>query len=244
MAILTPDGGQSSVAMAGYATSYFINKILTEMPAAPDTLVASKLDDCLRDFYTNTGAWREVIGPYNLVAGREDVFLNPVDQYSQVQTVLDVWLFPATPGGNQEQHLGVSNKKLFGLTPAPAPLWYWMESPDHMHVYPAPPTNLGQILFVYAIKLPLTNTTRLPTIAITHHSDALMWGTLSRLCMMPKKPWSDKDAAAEYMKLYRRECLRARDFANRSYSKSTPPWRYPGFAGRNNHGTSVWGVRG
>lgn len=244
MAIITPDGGQSSVVLAGNDTSYIVNKILLEQPAAPDSLVAAKLDDTLRDFYTNSGAWREVIGPYNLVAGREDVFLNPVDQYSQLQYVLDVYLYPSTPGGTQELHLGVSPCKLYNITPAPAPMYYWMETPDHMHIYPAPPTNLGQILYIYAILLPLTNTTRLPNIAITHHLDALMWGTLARLCRMPKKPWSDKDAAAEYQKMFNREKLRWRDVANRSYSKATPPWRFPSFAGRNNHGTSVWGVRG
>lgn len=244
MAILTPDGGQSSVVQAGAATSYIVNKILTEMPAVPDTLVASKLDDVLRDFYTNSGAWREDIGPYNLVQGREDVFVNPVDQYSQAQYVLEAWLFPSLPGSNQQVFLRPSPRKLFGLTPAPAPSVYWMETPDHMHIYPAPPTSLGQILFLRCIMLPMTNTTRLPNIAITHHLDALMWGTLGRLCMMPKKPWSDDKAAEMYEKKYRREVLRWRDVANRSYSNATPPWRYPGFAGRNNHGTSVWGVRG
>jgi hypothetical protein len=244
MAILTPDGGQSSVVLNGAATSFLVNKIILEMPAAPDTLVASKLDDTLREFYTNSGAWREVIGPYNLVANREDVWVNPVDQFSQAQYVLDVWIYPSTPGGNQQQRLGVSNTKLYGVTPAPYPLWYWMETPDHMHLYPSPPTNLGQVLYMLAIMLPLTNTTRLPNMAITHHQDALIWGTLARLMMMPKKPWTDVDAAREYGKMYKRETLRWRDVANRSYSKSTPPWKFPGFAGRNNHGTSVWGVRG
>lgn len=244
MAILTPDGGQSSVVLAGTATSYIVNKILLEMPAAPDTLVAAKLDDCLRDFYTNSGAWREVIGPYNLVNGREDVFINPVDQYSQCQAVLDVWLFPSVAGGNDTQFLRPSPRKLYGVNPAPNPLWYWMETPDHMHVYPTPPSNLGQILFVLAIMLPLTNTTRLPNMAITHHLDALMWGTLWRLTMMPKKPWTDVGASQNYARMYKREMLRLRDLANRSYSKATPEWRFPSFAGRNNHGTSVWGVRG
>lgn len=244
MAILTPDGGQSSVVLAGTATSYIVNKILTEMPAAPDTLVASKLDDTLRDFYTNSGAWREVIGPYNLVSGREDVFVNPVDQYSQCQYVKEAWLFPSVAGGNDTQFLRPSPRKLYGVNPAPNPLWYWMETPDHMHVYPTPQSNLGQILFILAIMLPLTNTTRLPNMAITHHLDALMWGCLARLTMMPKKPWTDVGASQNYQKMYRREVLRWRDVANRSYSNATPDWRYAPFAGRNNHGTSVWGVRG
>lgn len=244
MAILMPDGGQSSVVLNGQDTSYIALKVAQEFPAAPDTLIQSKLSDVLRDFYTNAGAWREVIGPYSLSAGREVIFLNPVDQYSQLQYVLQAWLFPSVAGGNSEQYLRPSDHKLFGVNPAPSPLWYWMETPDTMHVYPVPQTNLGQVLFVNAIMLPLVNTPRLPNMAITHHFDALWFGVLARMYMMPNKPWTSLPLAAQYRKDYRREMLRWRDVANRSYSSATPQWRYPSFAGRNNHGGSIWGVRG
>lgn len=228
----------------GQDTTFLQQKIALEFPAAPDTLIASKLADTLREFYTDSGAWREVIGPYSLTANRETVFLNPVDQYSQLQYVLEAWIFPSTPGGTDRQYLRPSPRKLVGVDRSPQPLWYWMENPDTMHLYPVPPSNLGQVLYVYGVMLPLINTPRLPNMAITHHQDALVWGTLARMYRMAKKPWTDAALAAQHQSLFRREVLRWRDVANRAYSNATPTWRYPSFAGRNNHGTSVWGVRG
>lgn len=248
MAIITLDGGQSSAALAGQGTTFLLQKIAGEMPAAPDPVIQSKLSDTIREFYTDSGAWREVIGPYNLGQNQQYIDINPVDQYSQFQYVLNARIFPSIPGGNQEQPLRPTPRRLFGLNytqPGPYPLWYWMETPTRMWLYPYPQTSLGKCLWLYGILLPLVNTPVLPPMALTHHLDGLMSGTLSRLFRMPKKPWTDKEGAMEHDKIYRREKLKARDLANRSYSNATPPWHYPSFAGRNsNHGTSVWGVRG
>lgn len=246
MAIVMPDGGQSSTALNGKSTDFLMNKIILDMPTAPDALVASKLSDTLRDFYTNAGAWRELIGPYRISPGRDTVFVNPVDQYSQFQYVLEAFIFPSITGGNQRQPLRPITRKILG-NDVGLPLWYWMENPTTMRLYPVPDTAhvTGQVLWLYGILQPLINTTRLPDISITHHQDALCWGTLARLHMMPQKPWTDKGAAQEYAKMYKREVLRWRDVANRSYSNATPRWQYPSFAGRNtNHGTSQWGARG
>lgn len=247
MALVTLDGGQSSAALAGQGTTFIQQKITGDFPAAPDSLIASKLSDTIREFYTNTGAWREVIGPYNIGALQPALDINPVDQYSQFQYVLNAFLFPSSPGSNQEQPLRPTARRLFGLnydTPGPYPLWYWMETPTRMHLYPRPQAALGQCLWLYGILIPLVNTPILPPIAVTHHLDALMWGTLARLYRMPKKPWSDPTEAQENQRMYKKECLRWRDVANRSYTNATPPWRFPSFAGHNNHGTSQWGVRG
>lgn len=247
MALVTLDGGQSSAALAGQGTTFIQMKIQGECPAVPDSVIASKLSDTLRDFYTTSGAWREVIGPYNLSALQGELDINPVDQYSQFAFVLNSFIFPSVPGGNQTQPMRPSARRLFGLSfsnPGPYPLWYWMETPSRMHLFPPPQTNLGQVLWVYGILIPLVNTPVLPPIAITHHLDALMSGTLQRLYRMPKKPWTDKDAAMEHSRIYRKEWRLARDLANRSYTNATAPWTFPSFAGRNNHGTSQWGVRG
>lgn len=241
MAIVTPNGGSSSVALNGISTTYLANKIITEAPGIPDALVGSKLYDVLREFYTNAGAWRERIGPYTVRAGRPILYLNPIDQYSQFQYVLEAHIYPSSPGGNQKQPLRPSAVPLQG-TDVGMPLWYWMTDPTTMNVYPTPDKDYP--VWAFGILLPLINTPRLPDIATTHHADAIMYGVLARLFRMPQKPWTDQKLSAMYMKDYRREMLRWRDVANRGYTNAIPQWRYPSFAGRNNHGTSVWGVRG
>lgn len=247
MAIVTLDGGQSSAAIGGQGTTFIQQKVQGEFPAAPDSLIQSKLADCIRDFYTTTAAWREVIGPYNIAANQQTLDINPVDQYSQFQYLLGAFLFPSTPGSNQTQPIKPLSRRPFGLmfsNPGPYPLWYWMETPSRMWLYPQPAAALGRSLWLYGALLPLVNTPVLPPIAITHHLDALMSGTIHRLCRMPKKPWTDKDAAEEHRRIYVKEQRKARDLANRSYSNATAPWCYPSFAGRNNHGVMTWGVRG
>lgn len=252
MALVTLDGGQSSAALAGQGTIFIQQKITADFPAAPDNLIASKLSDTIREFYTNTGAWREVIGPYNVGALQQNLDINPVDQYSQFQYVMGAFLFPSSPGSNQQQPMRPLPRRPFGLnfqTPGPYPLWYWMENPTRMWLYPQPQAALGRALWLYGILVPLVNTPVLPPIAITHHLDALMWGTLARLFRMPKKPWSDPTEAQENQRMYKKECLRWRDVANRSYSNATAPWRFPSFAGTynnqgNGQGGMQWGVRG
>lgn len=240
MALITPDGGASSVALNGVSTTYLTNKIVMEAPGMPDALVASKLFDVLREFYTNAGAWRERIGPYKVKPNRNVVYVNPVDQYSQFQYVLEAHLYPF-PGANQKQPLRPTPTPLQG-TDVGTPLWYWMTDPTTLNLYPTP--TAAADLYIYGILLPLINTPKLPDISTTHHADALMWGTLARLFKMPNKPWTDQKLSAEYQREFRREMLRFRDVANRGYTNAIPQWRYPSFAGRNNHGTSVWGVRG
>jgi hypothetical protein len=241
MALVTPDGGASSVSLNGLSTTFITNKVIMEAPGLPDSLVNSKLSDVIREFYTNSGAWRERIGPYTIKNGVANLMVNPVDQYSQFQYVLEAHIYPSTPGGNQKQPLRPTPTPLQGNDTG-MPLWYWMDTPSSMNFYPIPNANFS--LYVYGILLPLINTPRLPDISTTHHLDALMWGTLARLYAMPGKPWTNAKAAQEYRREYNREMLRWRDVANRGYTNAIPRWRFPNFAGRNNHGTSVWGVRG
>lgn len=239
MALVTLDGGQSSVTLNGISTSFLVNKALIELPGAPDTLVQSVLQDVLREFYTISGGWREVIGPFWLRANVTTIYLNPVDQFSQLQTVLAAWLYPSVVGGNSRQFLTPNSRMVQGTDKAATPATYWMTQPDVMNVYPIPDGSFTQpCLYVYGTILPLINTTRLPQIAVTHHFTGLIAGILARMYRMPKKPWSDKDAAAEQQKIYIQERRRARQFANQGFSIGESPWRFPHFAGRGIHGSA------
>jgi hypothetical protein len=237
MALVTLDGvGQSSSAIAGQSTTYIVNKIISRSPAIPDSLVNSELQDTLRHFYTMSTAWRDIVGPYNVSKGvggaSNPLQLNPVDQYKQVQFVLNVYLYPTATGGNFPQALIGSARMLIGPDVSPPARWF-MIRPDLMQIYPIPDKNYGATLYVYAVLLPVVNTTRLPNIAITQHLDALMWGTMARLYRMKGKPWSDPVAAGDYHQMYNKEILLARDQANRAYSGVDTPARFPPFAPRH-----------
>lgn len=239
MAILLPNGGQSSSAVNGQSTTFITDKIIMQLPAAPDTLVNSVLSDVLREFYTNTGAWREIVGPYPVMEQIDSVDLNPVDQYSQVQYVLQAWLYPYPTGAsNTRQFLAPSTRKVFAQVPG-LPSSYFMERPDKLHFGPVPDQDYGDLLWVYAIMLPLVSTTQLPNISTTHHLDALQFGVLERLLRMPSRPWTNMKLSAEYHNLYSKEKRRAQDVANRSFTAADAPQRFPGFAGRYQDGSQT-----
>jgi hypothetical protein len=116
-----------------------------------------------------------------------------------------------------------------------------MIKPDVAQLYPIPNTTYGPIFYAYAVVIPVVNTTQLPNIAVTHHLDALMWGTMARLYRMKGKPWSDPERAQEYQLMYRQEVKMHRDQANRAYSGADTPMRIPNFAPRRIIG-SPWAV--
>lgn len=235
MALITLDGGQSESAINGQSVDYFVQKAIIDCPGAPETLVESKLQDVLRAFYTDSTAWRQFCGPFKVVQGRQEVQLNPVDQYTQLQYVLGAYLYPSVAGGNAKQYLKASPRLFVGADTG-TPAAFFMLTPDTMQMFPTPNETLGQVLYVYGVCTPLINTPRLPNISTTHHFDAIMAGLLSRLYAMPNKPWSSKESSKDYDRFYKQCLSRFRDEANRAYSSAEAPFRFPTFANNGSQG--------
>jgi hypothetical protein len=230
MAVITLDGGASSAQLGGQTITYVAQMVAQQISGAPDTLIQSQLTRVLNDFYTRSTAWRAEIGPYAVIAGQPLVRLNPVDQNTRLQFVLEAYLQPFE-GSDTPQPIHPSVRPFQGGSPAP-PRRFYMQVPDQMLLYPIPDKTYGNILMVYGALVPTTLAAILPDMSYTHHADALIWGTMARLYMMPKKPWSDKELAAQYQKQYRQEILLYRDQANRGYGPANTGFRYPPFAGR------------
>lgn len=230
MAIVTLDGGQSSAALGGQTILYVSQFVAQQIPGAPDTLIQSMLTRILNDFYTRSTAWRANVGPYNVVGGIDRVDLNPVDQNTRLQFVLGAYLFPFN-GAQDPLTLFPSTRQFLGGTAAP-PSRYYMQQPDQMILYPKPDQSYGNILFAYAALVPTSLAAILPDQSYTQHVDALIWGTMSRLYLMSKRPWSDKELGMMFEKKYRQEILLYRDLANRGYGPADTGFRFPSFAGR------------
>jgi hypothetical protein len=104
-----------------------------------------------------------------------------------------------------------------------------MQAPDQLLLYPIPDRSYGEILFVYASLVPTATSVMLPNYAYTQHVDGLQYGTMARLFEMKKRPWSDKEAAERYRKMFRMEILMARDIANRGYGPADTSFKFPRF---------------
>jgi len=231
VAIVTLDGGQSAAGAAGQTALYIRQLLQQQLPGCPDALVDSQLQLVLRDFYSFTTAWRDVIGPYSINANQDTVNLNPVDQNRQVQFALKAWIYPLF-GGNARQFLTPAVRKVIGNDKDLPSTWF-MQDPSTLVFYPVPDKTYGRALFVYASLIPTALAAQLPVITFTHHLDAILFGTLARLYRMPQKPWTDKALSMSYEKDYKRHRLTWRDVAERNYSPADAPMCYPPFAGRS-----------
>lgn len=238
MPIVTIDGGQSASAVAGQTLQYLGAIAAQQLPGAPDTLIQSQLVLTLRDFYTRSTSWRAVVGPYTVTVGKQNTYLNPVDQDTEVQFVLQAYLYPTPPGSNQKQILPPSTRLLLTNVPGP-PTSHFMVTPDTLVVQPVPDQTYGSVLYTYAALKPTAGATNLPNIAFTHHLDGILAGLFERMYRMPKKPWTDKDLAARYGTTYRREILTARDFAERGYGSADIAFVYPSFATSRMQGSQL-----
>lgn len=234
MAIVTQSPqSQSSAVINGQSVEYFTQQLQQHCAGLPDSLANSVFMNVVREFYYKSTGWREILGPLTLSQGQNILYLNPVDSYSQVHLVLDLFAYPDFTGGNTPRYLHPAPRQKFGADTGP-PTQYYMQVPDEAVLYPVPAQNYGQIMYAYCIMMPVINAAQLPNFSVTHHFDGLFYGSLYRLCSMPNKPWTVKDAAMlrDWRSTYRREIAMARDIANRSWSKTDTPFTFPNFAGR------------
>ena len=228
MAIVTLDGGQSSKALGGQVIEYITNLVLMQIPGAPDQLVTAQLAQVLRDFYMKSTAWREDLGPYAVRQNQNLVKLNPVDQNSRLQFVMDAWLYPYE-GANLPNQLIVLTRQPYGGEVNP-PTRYYMKEMDQLYLYPTPDKDYGKIIYVRGALVPLSTAAVLPDVSYTHHLDALQYGVLARMHAMTKKPWSDKVLAQQYRKDYVKQIMMFRDIAERGNGPADTPFQYPRFA--------------
>ncbi|MGA3250360.1 MAG: hypothetical protein ABSD12_19765 [Paraburkholderia sp.] len=234
MAIVTQTGGQSSVVVNGQSLEFIVQQVLQMMAGCPDALANNILQNVLRDFYSKSTGWREVLGPYYIASGVATIAYNPVDQYSQVDRVLAAFLYPDTTGAYTPRGLHIRAREKFSNIPN-APSGYYVDYPNgNIILDPTPDQNYGAILQIYASLTPVINAGQLPAIAINKHFDGLFYGTLARLGEMPNKPWSVKNMQMlnEWKRTYARERNLARDFAERGYGSADMMRPYPNFAGR------------
>jgi len=229
MPIVTIDGGQSSSAVAGRTLQYLGAIAAQQLPGAPDTLIQSQLVLVLRHFYTESTGWRGVVGPYSVTIGKQNTFLNPVDQDTEVQFVLEAYLYPTPNGGSQKQSLPPSTRLVLTNVPGP-PTTHFMVTPDTLVIQPVPDQTYGAVLYVFAALKPTAGAVNLPDIAFTHHLDGILAGLFERMYRMPKKPWTDEKASARYGQQYKTEIAKWRDFAIRGQGSADVPFVYPAFA--------------
>lgn len=226
MATVTCDGAPENTANCGETLDVWMKALLTRLPGAVPATVRCELQAAVREFYMQSSAWRDTIGGYRLRAGQNLVFLNPVDAYANVKHVLGAYL---DFGGGDRYELKKLVRPPVG-TDQERPRAYYPVEPYTLQLYPTPLTDYGRVLYVYAALVPAVGAERLPQIAVSHHFEPILYGSLSRLYGMPNKPWSNPELGLYFERQFRRRIAQARDEANRGHTNADAPWRFPFFA--------------
>jgi hypothetical protein len=103
-----------------------------------------------------------------------------------------------------------------------------------VNLQPAP-DQLYPIL-LELITQPILGTQYLPDELGVEYTEALGYGALSWLLMQPGNAWTDKQGAAEYQELFRREMVSARIKAAYDWTPNNKWWANPGFASGQGRG--------
>lgn len=243
MPVVSVDAAQSSSAVAGRTAQYIGAIAAQQLPAAPDSLIQSQLWLVLRHFYTESTGWRAPIGPYPIVAGIQNIYINPYSQDAQIQHVLQVYLYPfPSAASNTRQWLPPATQQILTNVPGP-PSSHFMIDGQTLQLQPTPDQNYGNVLYIIGTLCPTSGNTNLPDITFTHHLDGILSGLFQRLYRMPNKPWTSMELSKEYGREYKRAILDARDFAIRGQGSADIQFVFPAFGNsRMQSRTTQFGV--
>lgn len=221
------DAAGTTTANDGYTLEMWLQPLRVRCMSATEAVLLSELQAAVREFYLQSNAWREQIGPYSVFSDRDLVWLNPVDLYSNVNYVHAVWLQIPDRGRIE---LAPVTQRITEVKTDTYPSTYQCTDPYVLRLWPQATANLGMVLYADVTLVPLPDAQRLPNIAVSHHFDAILEGTMARLLAIPNKPWTDPIMSMRYAQLFRRKCIQFRGQAAQSYMRTDAPWRFPSFA--------------
>jgi hypothetical protein len=226
MTTIACDGAGAGTANCGLTLDKWMKAITSRVAGAPAALMRCELEAALHDFYHRSTAWREVVGPLQVTANQQYLWLNPIDLYADMQHIFGVHMII----NGCRIDLQPLHTRYPGEMPAGDPRAFFCAEPYTLELFPTPKTTLGKVLYVEGAMAPIAGTERLPEVAASHHFDGILSGALYRLYAMPQKPWSNPALAIAHEREFRRRIFVARDQATRGHSGLDTPMWFPKWA--------------
>lgn len=181
------------------ALAAFHDLLMPELPGCSVAMVNLHLRETAREFCMKTSAWRQTLTAIDLVAAQASYALvTPTD--SEVVRITQVT-------ANSELLWRDSDADVIGDTQSADPKYLRDEPPftliDTLATITlvtdeVPTASVTAGLTVIAALKPTATAATLPDFLFTQYSDAMRYGTLSRLMVMGKKPWGDRPLAIAY----------------------------------------------
>ncbi|OGA97137.1 MAG: hypothetical protein A3E79_00215 [Burkholderiales bacterium RIFCSPHIGHO2_12_FULL_61_11] len=179
--------------------SAYYDLLLPELPGCTTTMLDLHLRETARTFCQQTGAWKLPFDAVNLVADVATYDLSPSESQAEVVRItrltLDgelMWEDTDRP----QRHTDDAEPKYTRNEPP------FSLSPDLLEITlitDEMPTAavVGGMEIIGTMK-PTSTATQIPDFLKRQYSDAMRYGTLARLMVMAKKPWTDRALATYY----------------------------------------------
>lgn len=203
------------------AVSTWLQDILPRTPGLVRAVAKREFMLACREFFEQSFAWREVLGPSSVVAGTASYPQSPVSADILVAGILSVEY-----GGRS---LYPRSRKPAGEVLTGLPDSYYIDNVSTVVLCPTPLADAASVLNVYVALTPNLTSLVLPDIADTLFRDALLDGVLARLYAHPAKPYSNPLLAQHHAQRFR---AAMGNYTGRAKTGQTgvAPWQFPRFA--------------
>ena len=168
----------------------WLKDVSVYVPGIHRSVLKRQLILACREFFEQSWAWRQTLGPLNIVANQPTYMLSPFNSTTDVVGVLGVTI-------NAIPIPALTSMPVLPTPIAPGgqvnlPFGYYMLRPDVLALAPVPNPVIPTTMFVHVALKPKQTVLQVPKIAVTDFYDAILAGVLYRILNQPAKPYSNR----------------------------------------------------
>jgi hypothetical protein len=195
--------------------------------SADEGVLLLELENAMREFFIESQAWQEELGPYDIVQNT-DLELDDLEQlqddeisvaYVKEVRVGEWYATPITKDPGPVDEVSAEER---------SDLYYYCPQPNVIHFEPPMDGDLSGITYVRAVLRPKNCRSIIPDYVGTHFFEAIIDGTLGKLYAYNSDfPFSDTTAAGYHLRRFRTHIVQWKDQANRKFTTADAAWRFP-----------------
>ena len=186
--------------------SSLVKEVLPYVPNCPDTLIESNLRSATIELCERSKAYVYDLDPITTISG---VYEYEFDQPTGTDVHQILWmtydgddLDPTSPRSLELNYPDWRNKTAL-------PQVYLQKSPDTFWVVPVPGSTITNGLQLSVALKPSRTSNNISTDFSNDYRDGIIYGALYRLLRIPRRDWSDPQAAGDYLSLFNQEVTQA-----------------------------------
>lgn len=209
-----------------------IPELAIELPGATPLGIATAFGSALREFLSESAAWRVELDAFPLHEDKSVYYLDPPTPNSLILYVHGVRYMK--DGASRELHsLTQQDSTKVASTSAGDPHFFhgYADCPGRIAIYP-PPAEDTEPCVIPMVSLTVTEPwdRQIPIFVLRYWREVLFSGTVGRMMNQQDKPYSNANTAVYHLRKFRAGIVRARDMAGRQYTTAEHIPTFPRWA--------------